>query len=119
RMRRRIISIVVIMLVIVTGIGLAGSSASRAMSTGVHFTSTESPTCQVDGVVWAIGHTNGLVIAGGTISTVRPPDGASGTPIAANGVAVLDAETGAPTSCRYILTVRGSAPTVRAIPASD
>lgn len=118
-MRKRVIAWAVSVLVVVAGLGLSGSSASRAMSPGVHFTSTDSPTWQTDGTVWALGQSNGLVVVGGTFTTVRPPDGTSGSPIAANGLAVLDAETGAPTSCRYTLTMSGSAPTIRAIATSD
>ena len=93
-MRKRVIAWAVSVLVVVAGLGLSGSSASRAMSPGVHFTSTDSPTWQTDGTVWALGQSNGLVVVGGTFTTVRPPDGTSGSPIAANGLAVLDAETG-------------------------
>ncbi|MGD7707097.1 LamG-like jellyroll fold domain-containing protein [Microlunatus sp. Y2014] len=116
-MRKNIFTLVLAVIVGIAGVTMAKSPTARAMSPGVHFTSTDSPTWQTNGEVWALTGSNGLVVAGGTFTNLRPPQGTSGSAISANGLAVLDAETGAPTSCRF--TLGGSSPTVRALATSD
>ena len=91
---------------------------ASALTPGVAFSSTASSTWQVNstGIVWALGASHGKVIAGGTFTQLIPPSGGTGTPVNVNGLAILDAETGAPDSCQ--LPLGSATQTVRAITVS-
>jgi hypothetical protein len=89
---------------------------AQAFSPGVHFSAANSSTWQTNGVAWAIGQSHGKVIAGGTFTQVLPPEGGAGTPLSTNGLAILDAESGAPDSCQ--LGLGSGTDTVRAITTS-
>ncbi|WP_405486264.1 LamG-like jellyroll fold domain-containing protein [Streptomyces sp. NBC_00096] len=100
------------------GGGLAAAAAAAPVPP-VPITADELPTWQPNGIVWAMTQADGVVFAGGTFSTVRPPGAAAGdseTP-AVNFVA-LDAATGQPTSCALSFTVGSGLATVRALAVS-
>ena len=105
---------------VVSGLALAapGAQPASAISAGVHFSADDLPTWQANGVVWGIGHANGRVVAGGTFSQIRPPEGGSGTTRNLNALAIFDAETGAPDSCQLPAALTNGTPTVRAVTTS-
>ncbi|KQO97535.1 LamG-like jellyroll fold domain-containing protein [Leifsonia sp. Leaf264] len=105
---------------VAVGITLVGPGAlgASALSPGVSFSAANLPTWQANGVVWAIGQTNGVVVAGGTFTQLTPPPGGSGAALAVSALGILNAETGAPTSCQIPVTLAGGTPTVRAITTS-
>ncbi|MFI1965368.1 LamG-like jellyroll fold domain-containing protein [Streptomyces pathocidini] len=102
-------------------IGAAGVGAppAAALTPPVGMTADELPTWQTNGIVWAFAQADGVVFAGGTFSTVRPPGAAAGTSErpAVNFVA-LNAATGAPTGCALSFTVGSGTATVRALAVS-
>lgn len=98
------------------GLGLAPQAA--AVTPPVAFTADPLATWQPDGVVWALAEAAGQVFVGGTFSTVRPPDGGSGSERSAVNFVALDAATGAPTSCELSFTVASGSATVRALALS-
>ncbi|MEU8772991.1 LamG-like jellyroll fold domain-containing protein [Streptomyces sp. NPDC048606] len=102
-----------------TGLGLVLIPEASAITAPVAFTADELPTWQPNGVVFAMAEANGTVFAGGTFSTVRPPDDSGSTTEqdAVNFVA-LDAATGNPTSCALAFTVGEGTATVRALAVS-
>ncbi|MFI9060949.1 LamG-like jellyroll fold domain-containing protein [Streptomyces sp. NPDC053429] len=102
-----------------TGLGLVLMPEASAITPPVAFTADELPTWQPNGIVWAMAQANGTVFAGGTFSTVRPPDGSgSGTEQEAVNFVALDAATGAPTSCKLAFTVGDGSATVRTLAVS-
>ena len=64
--------------------------------------------------MYALAQSAGKVVAGGTFSELRPPEGGSGSPVAVNALAILDAETGNPDSCQLSLSLAGGTPAVYA-----
>ncbi|MET0861431.1 MAG: LamG-like jellyroll fold domain-containing protein [Microbacterium sp.] len=68
--------------------------------------------------MYGLAQSNGKVVAGGTFSQIRPPNGAAGTPQTRNGLAVFNAETGLPDSCQFTIALAGGTPTVRSVVAS-
>ncbi|MBW9111645.1 DNRLRE domain-containing protein [Microbacterium ureisolvens] len=106
---------VVACLALVVGlVAVTPSERAAALSPGVGFSADELPTWQTNGTVYALAQSAGKVVAGGTFSELRPPEGGSGSPIAANGLAILDAETGNPDSCQLSLSLIGGTPAVYA-----
>jgi fibronectin type 3 domain-containing protein len=99
---------------------LLGFSPAAALTTGVAFSADNLSTWQTDadGVVWAVGASHGKVVAGGTFSSLVPPAGGSGSPVALTGLAILDGETGAPDVCQLPVALPGGTPTVRGITTS-
>ncbi|MGP3947226.1 LamG-like jellyroll fold domain-containing protein [Streptomyces sp. 7N604] len=98
---------------------VASAPRASALTPPVGITADDLPTWQTNGIVWAMAEANGVVFAGGTFSTVRPPDASSGNSEqqALNFVA-LDAATGAPTSCELSFTIGSGTATVRALAVS-
>jgi len=93
---------------------------AAALSPGVSFSAVDLPTWQVNNEVYALGQSNGKVLAGGNFTRLSPPAGTSGTPLTLTGLAVLNAETGAPDSCQFPVTLSGGTPSIRAItPSAD
>jgi hypothetical protein len=83
----------------VTALGVQARPAA-ALEAPAAFTSVALPTWQTNGIAWATATSGGLVFVGGTFSKIRPPGAAAGTSEQARtNLAVLDAATGAPTSC--------------------
>ncbi|MCY0933499.1 DUF7594 domain-containing protein [Streptomyces sp. H34-S4] len=101
-----------------TAIGLVLIPEASAITQPVAFTADNLPTWQPNGIVWAMDEANGIVFAGGTFSSVRPPDGAAGAEQEAVNFVALDAATGAPTSCKLSFTVGEGSATVRALTVS-
>ncbi|AWB87296.1 DUF7594 domain-containing protein [Mycetocola zhujimingii] len=120
-MRSRALGGTIAVLTLVTGliVGSLSPQAASALSPGVHFSAENLPTWQTNGVVYALGQSNGKVIAGGTFSQIRPPTGGSGTAQTRNALAVFNAETGAPDPCQFTVALSGGTPTIRAIVTSD
>ncbi|MGU3646435.1 DNRLRE domain-containing protein [Microbacterium sp. C23T] len=102
------------MALVVGFVAVTPPERASALSPGVGFSADDLPTWQTDGTVYALAQSAGRVVAGGTFSELRPPEGGSGTPVAANGLAILDAETGNPDSCQLSLSLIGGTPAIYA-----
>ncbi|WP_031521746.1 DUF7594 domain-containing protein [Streptomyces sp. NRRL F-5123] len=99
--------------------GLAAGGPASALTPPVAMTADDLPTWQTNGVVWSLAQADGVVFAGGTFSSVRPPGAAAGTDEQeALNFQAFDAATGAPTSCRLAFTVGSGTATVRALAVS-
>ncbi|MEU5165529.1 LamG domain-containing protein [Streptomyces mutomycini] len=97
----------------------AGASPAAALTPPVSITADDLTTWQTNGIVWSMAATAGVVYAGGTFSTVRPPDAAAGTSEQpAVNFAAFDAATGAPTGCSLSFTLSSGTATVRALALS-
>ncbi|MEU0300558.1 LamG domain-containing protein [Streptomyces sp. NPDC006175] len=97
----------------------AGASPAAALTPPVSITADDLSTWQTNGIVWSMAATEGTVYAGGTFSTVRPPDAAAGTSEQpAVNFAAFDAATGAPTGCSLSFTQSSGTATVRALALS-
>ncbi|BDZ42734.1 hypothetical protein GCM10025865_20330 [Paraoerskovia sediminicola] len=92
--------------------------SASALSQGLGFTADDLPTWQANGTVWAMAASGNTVFAGGTFSQLRPPNGASGSPVAVSALSSLNGSTGAPASCRPSVTLSGGTATVRALTVS-
>lgn len=103
---------------LVFGLVVAAPGSAQALSPGLHFSADNQSTWQTNGIVWALGASGGKVIAGGTFSEVRPPEGGAGTPQPRSALAIFDAETGQPDSCVLNVTLSGGTATVRSIDTS-
>ncbi|SHN01633.1 hypothetical protein SAMN05216499_11868 [Actinacidiphila paucisporea] len=100
-------------------VGFSSAGPAGALTAPLGMTADDLPTWQVNGVVWALAQANGVVFAGGTFSSVRPPGAAAGTSEQpALNFQAFDAASGAPTSCRLSFTVGSGAATVRALAVS-
>ncbi|MFJ9058697.1 LamG-like jellyroll fold domain-containing protein [Streptomyces sp. NPDC102409] len=97
----------------------AGASPAAALTPPVSLTADDLTTWQTNGIVWSMAATDGVVYAGGTFSTVRPPDAPAGTSEQpAVNFAAFDAATGAPTGCSLSFTLSSGTATVRALALS-
>ena len=114
---KALIGLSLTLLLVAAGV-LSSSQTASALSPNVAFSAVDLPTWQTNGVVYALGASNGRVVAGGTFSQIRPPSGSSGSPRTVSGLTILDAETGAPTSCQIPLTFSAGTASVRAITVS-
>ncbi|MFJ2635235.1 DNRLRE domain-containing protein [Streptomyces sp. NPDC087422] len=100
-------------------IGFTAAQSASALTAPVAMTADDLPTWQTNGVVWALAQAHGVVFAGGTFSTVRPPGAAAGTgEQQALNFQAFDAATGAPTSCKLSFTVGSGTATIRALAVS-
>ncbi|MEV7852849.1 LamG domain-containing protein [Streptomyces sp. NPDC088183] len=101
-------------------VAASGGSPATALTPPVSLTADDLTTWQTNGIVWAMaGADDGVVYAGGTFSTVRPPGAAPGTSEqSAVNFAAFDAATGAPTGCSLSFTVSSGTATVRALALS-
>ncbi|MFE2090524.1 LamG-like jellyroll fold domain-containing protein [Streptomyces sp. NPDC059460] len=96
-----------------------GASPAAALTPPVSLTADDLSTWQTNGIVWSMAATGGVVYAGGTFSTVRPPGAAAGTSEQpAVNFAAFDAATGAPTGCSLSFTLSSGTATVRALALS-
>ena len=93
------------------------AAASSALTPGVSFGAVNQSTWQTNNVVWGIASGNNVVLAGGSFTQVRPPDGTTGTTLSQAGLVLLNADTGAPTSCQF--TIGGTARVRTVITTSD
>ncbi|MEV7404423.1 LamG domain-containing protein [Streptomyces sp. NPDC091267] len=95
----------------------AGGSPAAALTPPVSLTADDLSTWQTNGIVWSMAATDdGVVYAGGTFSTVRPPDAPAGTSEQpAVNFAAFDAATGAPTGCSLSFTLSSGTATVRSL----
>lgn len=95
----------------------AGGSPAAALTPPVSLTADDLSTWQTNGIVWSMAASpDGVVYAGGTFSTVRPPDAAAGTSEQpAVNFAAFDAATGAPTDCSLSFTLSSGTATVRSL----
>ncbi|MFE6664628.1 LamG-like jellyroll fold domain-containing protein [Streptomyces sp. NPDC057697] len=98
----------------------SGGTPATALTPPVSLTADDLTTWQTNGIVWAMAASDaGVVYAGGTFSTVRPPGAAAGTSErAAVNFAAFDAATGEPTGCSLSFTVSSGTATVRALALS-
>ncbi len=97
----------------------AGASPAAALTPPVALTADDLSTWQTNGIVWSMAAGDGVVYAGGTFSTVRPPSAAAGTgEQPAVNFAAFDAATGAPTGCALSFTLTSGTATVRALALS-
>lgn len=97
----------------------AGTSPAAALTPPVAITADDLTTWQTNGIVWSMAAGDGVVYAGGTFSTLRPPTAAPGTgEQPAVNFAAFDAATGAPTDCSLSFTISSGTATVRALALS-
>ncbi|WP_329171822.1 CBM96 family carbohydrate-binding protein [Streptomyces sp. NBC_01477] len=100
-------------------VGFTSAGPAGALTAPVAMTADDLATWQTNGVVWALAQAGGVVFAGGTFSTVRPPGAAAGkSEHKALNFQAFDAASGAPTSCRLSFTVGTGTSTVRALAVS-
>jgi hypothetical protein len=105
--RRVRLTLATTVLVAASTLGLLDQA--RALEAPVAFSAVAQSTYQTNNVVWKVTQTNGLVIAGGGFTAIRPPGAAPGTnetPRA--GLAVFDAATGVPSACAPSFTLPAS-----------
>ncbi|MZF58438.1 hypothetical protein GTX53_32170 [Streptomyces sp. SID5594] len=96
-----------------------GGSPAAALTPPVAITADDLSTWQTNGIVWSMAAGDGVVYAGGTFSTLRPPKAAAGTDEQpAVNFAAFDAATGAPTDCSLSFTVSSGTATVRSMALS-
>ena len=95
----------------------AAGPPAAALTAPVSVTADDLSTWQTNGIVWSMAASaDGVVYAGGTFSTVRPPGAASGTSEQpAVNFAAFDAATGAPTDCSLSFTLSSGTATVRSL----
>ncbi|MGW9117201.1 LamG-like jellyroll fold domain-containing protein [Streptomyces sp. NPDC055663] len=98
----------------------SGGSPAAALTPPVSLTADDLTTWQTNGIVWSMAASDaGVVYAGGTFSTVRPPGAAAGTSEQpAVNFAAFDAATGTPTGCSLSFTLSSGTATVRALALS-
>ncbi|MGZ2357120.1 LamG domain-containing protein [Streptomyces sp. 372A] len=98
----------------------AGSPPAAALTAPISITADDLSTWQTNGIVWSMAASeDGVVYAGGTFSTVRPPGAAAGTSEQpAVNFAAFDTSTGAPTGCSLSFTLSSGTATVRALALS-
>ncbi|MEV4874805.1 LamG domain-containing protein [Streptomyces cyaneofuscatus] len=96
-----------------------GGSPAAALTPPVAITADDLSTWQTNGIVWSMAAGDGVVYAGGTFSTLRPPKAAAGTnEQPAVNFAAFDAATGAPTGCSLSFTISSGTATVRSLALS-
>ncbi|WP_322975363.1 fibronectin type III domain-containing protein [Actinacidiphila bryophytorum] len=118
-MRKSSAGVVAVGMAAASMVGFSSAGPAGALTGPVAMTADDLPTWQTNGVVWALAQANGVVFAGGTFSTVRPPGAAAGTnEQQALNFQAFDAASGAPTSCRLSFTVGSGTATVRALAVS-
>ncbi|MEU2250486.1 LamG domain-containing protein [Streptomyces sp. NPDC019224] len=98
----------------------AAGPPAAALTPPVSITADDLSTWQTNGIVWSMAASaEGVVYAGGTFSTLRPPGAASGTSEQpAVNFAAFDAATGAPTDCSLSFTLSSGTATVRSLALS-
>lgn len=98
----------------------ASGPQAAALTPPVSITADDLSTWQTNGIVWSMAASDdGVVYAGGTFSTLRPPGAAAGTSEQpAVNFAAFDAATGAPTDCSLSFTLSSGTATVRALALS-
>jgi len=77
---------------------------ATALSPGLAFSADDLPTWQTNGVVRGMAASKGRVVVVGDFTQLRPGAGQSGSAITVNGLAILDAATGQPTTCQLPLS---------------
>ena len=103
------------------GVGAATLAAppASALSAGVTFSAESLPTWQVDGFAYAASSSRGRVVVGGNFTKLVPPAGQTATAVATAGLAILDADSGAPSSCQLSAgNASGTKPTIYAVNTS-
>ena len=113
-------AVIITTVAVVAGLIMASplTQPASALSAGVSFSADNLSTWQTSGVVYGVGTVHGKVVAGGTFSQIRPPSGGAGVARNQGTLAIFNAETGAPDSCQFAVTLNGATPTVRSVIAS-
>ncbi|MYR66053.1 hypothetical protein GTW44_05285 [Streptomyces sp. SID8360] len=102
-----------------TATATGGTPSAAALTPPVAITADDLTTWQTNGIVWSMAAGDGVVYAGGTFSTLRPPGAAAGTSEQpALNFAAFDAATGSPTGCSLSFTLSSGTATVRALALS-
>ncbi len=120
-MRRRAAALVATGALITAGLPVLVSGPAAATQAPIAFTSAALSTYQTNGIAWAVASSAGKVFVGGTFTAVRPAGAASGVSETPRlNFVVLDAATGAPTSCApaFDLPTDPASATVRALDVS-
>ncbi|WP_327286965.1 DNRLRE domain-containing protein [Streptomyces sp. NBC_01198] len=118
-MRRSSAGVVAVGMAAASMVGFSSAGPAEALTGPVAMTADDLSTWQTNGVVWALAQADGVVFAGGTFSSVRPPGAAAGTgEQQALNFQAFDAASGAPTSCKLSFTVGSGTATVRALAVS-
>ncbi|MDJ1133491.1 DUF7594 domain-containing protein [Streptomyces iconiensis] len=126
RSRRGVRRVGVVVTALALGVVAWGGAAltqsapqAHALTAPVGITADDLPTWQTNGVVWAVAQSKGVVFAGGTWSSIRPPGASPGTgEQRAVNFAAFNAATGEPTDCGLDFTVGSGTATVRALAVS-
>ena len=96
---------------VVPGLPVVAAAPAQALQAPAAFTATALETYQTDGIAWAVASAQGKVFVGGRFSNVRPPGSTAGSgdpgEVARSNFVVLDAATGAPTSCQPTALLAG------------
>ncbi|WEK13379.1 MAG: DNRLRE domain-containing protein [Candidatus Microbacterium phytovorans] len=107
-MRTRIFASAVAVFALVVGVVVATPAApAQAISAGVSFSADNLGTWQTNGVVRAVAASKGKVVAVGEFTQIRPGAGMSGSARNVTGVAIFEADTGAPSTCQLPATLSG------------
>lgn len=107
-MRTRIFASAVAVFALVVGVVVATPAApAQAITPGVTFSADNLGTWQTNGVVRAVAASQGKVVAVGEFTQIRPGAGMSGSAQNVAGVAIFEADTGAPSTCQLPATLAG------------
>ncbi len=118
-MRARVFAGVIAVFALVVGIvGGTPPTPAQALSPGLMFSSDALPTWQTNGQVWALAHSQGRVVVGGSFSQLRPGAGQSGATQNIRSLAILNAATGQPDSCQLQAAFSGGTPVIYAAQAA-
>lgn len=105
-MRSRILASFVAVFAMLIGL-LVVPTAAQAITPGLAYSADNLATWQTNGVVRALAASGGKVVAVGEFTQIRPGAGQSGAVRNTTGVAIFDADTGAPSSCQLPATLAG------------
>ncbi len=94
------------------------ATPANALSSGLAFSADHLSAWQANGVSYAVAGSKGKVVVGGSFTQIRPPEGGTGTARAMTGLAILNADTGAPDTCQLPATIGSGTATVYALNTS-
>ncbi len=115
--KRLLAAVTATLLAAAGAVGIAAPASAQWSSTG--FTAADLSTWQTNGEAWAVAAAGNNVFVWGTFTSIRPPGSAAGSnEQPALNFAVLNAATGAPTSCQIGFDNAGHTATVRALNVS-
>lgn len=118
-MRTRILASAVAVFALVLGVVVAAPTTSaQATTEGVAYSADNRPTWQTNGVVRAVASAKGKVVAVGEFTQIRPGSGMTGSAQNVTGLAIFEADTGAPSTCQLPAVLAGGTARLYAAEAS-